>query len=1213
MRDHRIITASFLLICVFWLLPTALTLNAADWPTWRHDTGRSAATNEQLPSDLSLQWRRALPPLKPAWPEDPRLHFDAVYQPVVLGQQMFVASSVNDSVTAYDTTSGEQRWRFYAEGPVRFAPVAWEGKLYFGADDGCMYCLNAKSGNLLWKFRAAPNARKAIGNDRLISVWPVRGGPVLEQGKVYFTVGVWPFEGTFLYALDANTGTPVSATEGGDTNAVVLKDRTPQGYLAISDSQLFIPCGRAVVVCLDRDTGSFQKFGYRTSTVTNYHVAVQDNWLFHGVVNYDTKSKATLPIQASEPVLTPDTMFAATGGSLTAHDLKNPQTVTVKDRRGKTSTKLVLQQRWTTSPQDLFGTLPANLKTHPLKVHIKAGSRLYAHQDSQILAIDLPGDNAKAGVSWQSKVEGTPASMLAADGKLFVVTEQGEIYCFGKDRIEPKIHSLPSTRAVAKSDVWNEQAKRLLDHTGAKDGYCLVAGIGTGRLIEELAATSNLQIIGVDLNQDKVTDLRRRLDARGLYGTRVSLLTGPLSELSLPPYFASLITSEEPQEVTSDLVKSLFSALRPYGGVAILETADGEHDKLVKVVAENKLPQAEVNRLGRLSSLARVGALPGSADWTHEYGDPSNSLMSRDQLVKAPLGVLWFGGPAAHGDLFYNRHYWGPSMAVIDGRMFIQGPEKLTAVDVYTGRVLWMTPLKHPENYNPGRRGNNFENKLMGFHFLAVRDSLYLVMGKECLRIDPVTGKELTRFKLPKSDDQWGRIRVQGDTLLATAFREDEKLGSLPKELVAMNRHTGKVLWTKEANLTFPFVAIGGNRVFCFDGAIENLYRDWTRKGLLPKAADIRELKALDLETGKQVWNASTDMVVTWLSYSAEHDVLITSNRSGIAGRTGKNGKELWQKTAEGKGFRGHPESYWDKVILWNDRVIDQRGPGLAYDIRTGKPTQRANPITGKSIDWEFTKSGHHCNYAIANPHMLTFRAASAGFCDIESTNTARLEGYRSGCRNSLIPANGVLNSPNFAHGCVCGYSLFTSLALTHLPENEMWSYSALKTDNSAVQRLGINFGAPGDRTSSDGVLWLDYPNVGGSSPTVAVKVTGDKTRVFQQHSAFLSSGDMRWVAASGMEDVSSISIPLANSKPRDYVVRLHFAEPTAKAEGERKFDVSIEDKPVLTQFDLFKEAGGANRAVVKEFEVSVDSVLNIAFGAQVGKPLICGVEMIAR
>lgn len=1200
-------------LCLCSVIPISQVSRAGDWPMWRHDVSRSAATDERLPDEMYLQWRRELTPLTPAWPEDPRLHFDAVYQPIVAGQHMIVASSVNDSVTAYDATTGELQWRFYADGPVRFAPAALDGRIYFGADDGNFYCLEAATGKLLWKFRAAPNARKAIGNERMISVWPVRGGPVLEDDKVYFTVGVWPFEGTFLYALDARSGKPVAVTTGGDANPMVLKDRTPQGYLAISDSRLFVPCGRAVVTCLDRNSGRFQSYNYRTSAVTNYHVAVQDNWLIHGIVNYDTKTKAILPIQAREPVLTPDAMFFAANGTLTAYDLKNPQVVEGKDRRGKPTKKFVLNKLWAASPQDIFGKPPANPKAPPpLKVHIKAGSRLYGHHKNQVLAIDLPSEKTKANVSWQGEVEGTPASMLAANGKLIVVTQEGAIYCFGKDKVEPKTHALPATRAVVKTDGWSGRAKKLIERTGVTDGYCLVDGVGTGRLIEELVSQSKLHVIGIDSDEKTIAELRRRFDANRLYGTRVSLFAGSPGDLALPPYFASLVTSETDRKLTSTSVTSLFHVLRPFGGTAVLKSDDAEHE-LVVSLAENELAKAEVKRHEGHTSLTRVGALPGSADWTHEYGDPSNTLMSRDQLVKPPLGVLWFGGPAASGDLFYNRHYWGPSMAVIDGRMFIQGPGKLTAVDVYTGRVLWKVPLEHPENYNPGRRGNNFENKLMGFHFLAVKDSLYLVMGKDCLRFDPATGKELAWFKLPNADDDWGRIRVQGDILLASAFRKQELLGNVPKELVAMNRHTGKVLWQQEANMTFPFVAIGGNRVFTFDGALENLYKDWSRKGIIPKAGDVRELKAFDLETGKEVWTSTTDMIVTWLSYSAQHDVLVASNKSGISAWKGKDGADLWQKTAEGKGFRGHPESYWDKVILWNDRVIDQRGPGLAYDIRTGKPAQRIHPLTGKSIDWEFTKSGHHCNYAIANPHMLTFRAASAGFCDIESGNTARLAGYRSGCRNSLVPAGGVLNSPNFAHGCVCGYSLFTSLALTHLPDNEMWSYSALKAGKNAIERLGVNFGAPGDRTSSDGTLWLDYPNVGGSSPAVAVRVAGEKQRVFQRHSAFLSGGKMKWVASSGIEGVSSISMALGNSKPRAYLVRLHFAEPTKETPGERVFDVSIEDKEVLEQFDVIQEAGGANRAMIKEFVVQVTGDLDISFDPHAGQSIICGVEVIAR
>ena len=97
-------------------------------------------------------------------------------------------------------------WQFFADGPVRLAPAAWRGKVYFGADDGYFYCLDADSGKLLWKLLAAPSDRRAIGSERLISVWPVRGGPVIVEHQLYFTAGVWPFEDTLLYSVDLAGG-----------------------------------------------------------------------------------------------------------------------------------------------------------------------------------------------------------------------------------------------------------------------------------------------------------------------------------------------------------------------------------------------------------------------------------------------------------------------------------------------------------------------------------------------------------------------------------------------------------------------------------------------------------------------------------------------------------------------------------------------------------------------------------------------------------------------------------------------------------------------------------------------------------------------------------------------------------------------------------------------------------------------------------------------
>ena len=101
---------------------------------------------------------------------------------------MFVPFMVTDSVTALDVSTGAVRWRFFADGPVRLAPCVWQQKVYFVSDDGYLYCVDAESGKLKWKFRGLPvdrRDRKLLGDDRLVSLFPARGGPVLADGIVY--------------------------------------------------------------------------------------------------------------------------------------------------------------------------------------------------------------------------------------------------------------------------------------------------------------------------------------------------------------------------------------------------------------------------------------------------------------------------------------------------------------------------------------------------------------------------------------------------------------------------------------------------------------------------------------------------------------------------------------------------------------------------------------------------------------------------------------------------------------------------------------------------------------------------------------------------------------------------------------------------------------------------------------------------------------------
>jgi hypothetical protein len=79
------------------------------------------------------------------------------------------------------------------------------------------------------------------------------------------------------------------------------------------------------------------------------------------------------------------------------------------------------------------------------------------------------------------------------------------------------------------------------------------------------------------------------------------------------------------------------------------------------------------------------------------------------------------------------------------------------------------------------------------------------------------------------------------------------------------------------------------------------------------------------------------------------------------------------------------------------------------------------------------------------------------------------------------------------------------------------------------------------------------------------------------------------------------------------YEVRLYFAEifKEAQAAGVRQFDVAIEGQEVLDNFDVFAEAGGGYRAIMKSFTVTTTGDLNIDFEHEQQNPMVHGIEIL--
>ena len=243
-----------LILAIPFLL--AASVFAGDWPAYKMDGARSGVAVEGLSFPLAERWVcEPTQSPRPAWPEPGkelnRTDFDYAFQPVVAGGLVYFGSSADDTVRAVDVKSGEPVWRFTTDGPVRFAPAIAGGKAYVVSDDGFLYCLDAETGELVWRFCAGEGSDRIIGNGRLIARYPCRSGALVVDDVVYVTAGMWPTEGVYVYALDAETGEELWCNDSSGNIYVDLPHAVangfsgvaPQGYLVASEDVLAGPHG----------------------------------------------------------------------------------------------------------------------------------------------------------------------------------------------------------------------------------------------------------------------------------------------------------------------------------------------------------------------------------------------------------------------------------------------------------------------------------------------------------------------------------------------------------------------------------------------------------------------------------------------------------------------------------------------------------------------------------------------------------------------------------------------------------------------------------------------------------------------------------------------------------------------------------------------------------------------------------------------------------
>jgi outer membrane protein assembly factor BamB len=120
---------------------------------------------------------------------------------------------------------GKVVWAFVADGRISHRPLVHQGRVYVGARDGYVYCLDQKTGALQWRFLAAANHRRILAYGGLESAWPIFD-LALHDGSICASAGRHPEldGGILLWGLDPVSGKPEwSGTIRNDTASTWMK------------------------------------------------------------------------------------------------------------------------------------------------------------------------------------------------------------------------------------------------------------------------------------------------------------------------------------------------------------------------------------------------------------------------------------------------------------------------------------------------------------------------------------------------------------------------------------------------------------------------------------------------------------------------------------------------------------------------------------------------------------------------------------------------------------------------------------------------------------------------------------------------------------------------------------------------------------------------------------------------------------------------------
>ncbi len=1052
---------------------------AEDWPAFMHDNQRSGVTSERLELPLSESWVfKAAHRPQPAWPlpaEHDFWHrhynlratvaYDRAFHVVSTGDMLFFGSSADDKVYALDAQTGRERWTFFTEGPVRLAPSISGNKVYVGSDDGYVYCLSRDNGALIWKYRVADPECMIPGNERIISMWPIRTGILIDEGNLYSAAGLFPNQGTFLFELNA---------EDGSVKWKQKVNVSPQGYMLASDKQLYVPTGRTNPAIFARADGNL--LGQLPSAGGTFAL-LAENVLVTGpgrdskelnASDVDTEYKIAtfgglrMLVNGSTAYMLAEKKLSAFNRGLYLDLSRERNNLSARSNRLKKQIRMVGKN---TDEAKQLGKELRNITTQISELSkklkdcylwtveceyphsmIMAGDVLFLGGEDKIAA--FKADSGRA--VWAAPVDGKAFGLSVANGGLYVSTDQGKIHCLksnvkgGTKVITAKKDANPFQHDNL-TQLYDKAAEYIIEQTGITKGYCLVLGCGRGRLAFELARRSDLKIVGVEKDSGQVNAARNALDKAGLSG-RVVVHHKNFATQPYTKYFANLVISDQTLRTGKlpSSVDEVFRMLRPYGGIiAFVLPSNNFNRKELEKWERPFLEDWKIHDTGEIVlAWTKRKELEGAGEWTHIYAEPGNTTCSGDEIVKGDMAVQWFGRPGPR--YMIDRHHRNVSPLFKNGRLFAPGDCVVFAVDAYNGTIEWKIEVPN------SRRLGAF----LDCGSMAVDDQvLYVAAEDKCYGFDVRTGRRRITYKMPQlirsEPREWGYVaysgnilfgssRRQGASYTETSYEADDSLWYRDMKVVvsdylfAMRKARRRLLWKYEGGLILnTTITIGDGRIYFLETHSPKALAD--KLGRMPVKTLFdggdQYLVALDTRTGQVAFKERIDVSnfeePVYINYA--RDTLLLSGSRLLEGSVhyyynafdARSGKLLWEEDhstelaidgAHGE-YNRHPTIIDDTVYAWP----------YTYNLKTGKRIE----------GWKFDRHGHGCGGISASAQCLFWRGDNPWMYDLGPNGGPRRlnKVTRPGCWINIIPAGGLVLIPESSSGCTCGFPLQTSIA----------------------------------------------------------------------------------------------------------------------------------------------------------------------------------------